>query len=393
MQTAPMKRTRTAAAVVAKKQTLLSDAVAGRASCQSVHRSSANPPVKNYRRSKSDWHLNLFCDYYGVSDNFSLSNFGKNSTLQASLVQHQVFQDFDAFAESIRDIDSRMLLRNPQQRIWSTSSVDLDEIDVQVGRLGSGNIAQGQLRPGGYMLYLPLTDTVEYSANGSILERNSFAILDPGCEFCISTKVEHDWCVAFIPSRFFAQRGDPPEEPSRSCHVTLPDRLAVAQFRTIVSDVMNAAFTCPDFEASLAAQHARSEVLQIASRVFRPTRTVESKREGRPRVARRKIIQHSMNLLEQRARAHVTVGELAAAANVSERTFRAAFREYFGVSPSRYLQLRQLHQVHRALLAADPDEETVSEILMAHGEWAFGRFASRYRKHFGKLPSQTLLMR
>ena len=80
-------------------------------------------------------------------------------------MRSQLFRDFDAFSESVRDIDSKMMLRNPKRRIWSISSVDLDGIDVQFGRLGSGNIAQGELRPDGYMLYLPLTDAVEYSAN------------------------------------------------------------------------------------------------------------------------------------------------------------------------------------------------------------------------------------
>jgi AraC family ethanolamine operon transcriptional activator len=84
------------------------------------------------------------------------------------------------------------------------------------------------------------------------------------------------------------------------------------------------------------------------------------------------------------------LGEMAAAAGVSERTLRRAFTEHYGVGPVRYLQLRQLHQVHRALRAAQPEEQSVSEILLAHGEWAFSRFAFRYRQLFGELPSETL---
>jgi AraC family ethanolamine operon transcriptional activator len=33
----------------------------------------------------------------------------------------------------------------------------------------------------------------------------------------------------------------------------------------------------------------------------------------------------------------------------------------------------------------------VAEVLVGHGIWEFGRFAGRYRAHFGELPSQTLL--
>jgi AraC family ethanolamine operon transcriptional activator len=97
-----------------------------------------------------------------------------------------------------------------------------------------------------------------------------------------------------------------------------------------------------------------------------------------------------MELLDQQAGTPVSVLDLAAAASVSERTLRTAFNEYFGVGPVRYLQLRHLHRVHRSLKAAAPEEVAVSQILVEQGEWAFGRFASRYRRLFGELPSETL---
>ena len=107
-------------------------------------------------------------------------------------MRRKEFRDFDAFAESLADIESKMLLRNPTHRIWRSTAVDLDGVGLQVGELGSGNIAQGELRADGYMCYLPLTDGVEYTANGRKLPKNSFAVLEPGCEFCVSTKVAHE---------------------------------------------------------------------------------------------------------------------------------------------------------------------------------------------------------
>ena len=40
--------------------------------------------------------------------------------------------------------------------------------------------------------------------------------------------------------------------------------------------------------------------------------------------------------------------------------------------------------------AATAQDESVADILTRHGIWEFGRFAARYRRHFGELPSQTL---
>ena len=97
-----------------------------------------------------------------------------------------------------------MLLQNSTRRIWTISKVFLPGIHVQLGRLGSGNIVEGQSWADGYLLYLPLTDACAYSTNGTVLEKGSFAILEPGCEFCVSTKDEHDWCSVFVPSHKFA---------------------------------------------------------------------------------------------------------------------------------------------------------------------------------------------
>jgi len=44
--------------------------------------------------------------------------------------------------------------------------------------------------------------------------------------------------------------------------------------------------------------------------------------------------------------------------------------------------------IDRAILPA-----TVADTLVQNGIWEFGRFASRYRHHFGELPSETVRRR
>ena len=97
-----------------------------------------------------------------------------------------------------------------------------------------------------------------------------------------------------------------------------------------------------------------------------------------------------MALIEAPAGDSVSVGKMAAAAGLSERTLRNAFNEYFGMGPVRYLELRQLHQIHRELAAAEPDAESVTDVLVRNGVWQWGRFAARYRQNFDELPSETL---
>jgi AraC-like DNA-binding protein len=305
-------------------------------------------------------------------------------------MQSRVFHDFDAFAQSIRDVDSRMLLRNPQRRAWSIHSVDLGRVNVQIGELGSGNIAEGQLRSDGYMLYLPLTDGVEYAANGVALPKGGFAVLEPECEFCIRTKVAHDWCVAFVPTELLGTGGEFARPPSRACRVTRANQPVADEFRIMLLQIFAAAASDARFESSQAATRAAKKLVRITSLNVGSRESVKSAHEGRPRIPRQRIIQRCMEFLELHTDSSVAVSDLSTAAGVSERTVRTAFQEYFGVGPVRYLQLRRLHRIHRALGAADPERATVSGVLIEHGEWEYSRFASRYYELFGKLPSETL---
>ena len=82
--------------------------------------------------------------------------------------------------------------------------------------------------------------------------------------------------------------------------------------------------------------------------------------------------------------------EICAGIGVAERTLRAACEEHLGMGPIRYLTLRRMHLVRRALQQADPSKSTITRIVTDHGFWELGRFSVAYRKLFGESPSETL---
>ena len=59
------------------------------------------------------------------------------------------------------------------------------------------------------------------------------------------------------------------------------------------------------------------------------------------------------------------------------------------MGPIRYLALRRMNLVRRALLRADPSKATVTRVITEHGFWEFGRFRSPTAL-FGESPSETL---
>ena len=82
--------------------------------------------------------------------------------------------------------------------------------------------------------------------------------------------------------------------------------------------------------------------------------------------------------------------EICAAIGVAERTLRVACEEHLGMGPIRYLSLRRIHFVRRALLRADPSTATVTRLATDHGFWKLGRFSVAYRALFDESPSESL---
>lgn len=277
-----------------------------------------------------------------------------------------------------------MMLQNPERRIWNINQVTIDGFELQLGELGSGNIVEGQAWANGTLLYLPLSRGVEYRANGNALGSNDFMVLEPNREFCISTKYAHDWCSVFVPNDQFLFN---PRKPDPVWHA---NRRAVASFYYIVSEIIKAPANSSQFETSPAAKFAAVEIKKVISLILGVPQTLDRQRIGRPIRPRADVIQFCKSLIDARAGQPIQVEELATVADVSERTLRQVFHDYYGIGPARYLQLMQLHEAYRALQIADPETTRVGDVLADLGIWEFGRFSSRYRQLFGEAPSETL---
>ena len=95
--------------------------------------------------------------------------------------------------------------------------------------------------------------------------------------------------------------------------------------------------------------------------------------------------------IEQHLAEPMTVGDIAAAAGVSERTLQAAFQAEVSITPMGYLRDRRLDRARAELAdAAMEDRTSVTEVAERWGFGHLGRFAAEYKARFGESPSQTL---
>jgi AraC-like DNA-binding protein len=112
-------------------------------------------------------------------------------------------------------------------------------------------------------------------------------------------------------------------------------------------------------------------------------------RESVPRV-RGTVMQRFEQVIEAHGDEPIYLTDVCAAVGVTERTLRYYCQERLGMSPHRYLQLRRMHLVRRALKIADPATTTVTIIANNYGFGELGRFSAAYRRMFGETPSMTL---
>ena len=120
----------------------------------------------------------------------------------------------------------------------------------------------------------------------------------------------------------------------------------------------------------------------------------EAPLETRPIRSRRAAI---MNRFEGVLAAHTDrplhMRELCMAIGVSERTLRLYCADSLGMSPGRYLRLRQLRLTRAALRNPDSATTSVAEVARRYGFGELGRFAGMYRAVYGEAPSATLRLR
>ncbi len=82
----------------------------------------------------------------------------------------------------------------------------------------------------------------------------------------------------------------------------------------------------------------------------------------------------------------LSLAEICKAAGMKPRTVQKYFREIYGMGPTEYFRVRRLNGARTDLLNG---AASVSEVAL---RWEFthlGRFAGRYKTHFGESPKET----
>ena len=306
--------------------------------------------------------------------------------------QTQTFYSYEPYADAIQGAASlRTVFLGRKFGNWALSHLSVNNLSVQWGHTGGPGAVEGTVQQGGCTIIMPTQNPHAISGNGRRFDDRSLMLLRPGGEFCLSATNLNRWFTVFVPNEFLTGfNGTAPADIGPACRFIRVPPDAAERFRSAVEKLGQIVQSEPRAFDSSPAIHTTARKLREAVRQVIQEQPDVRCPHGRQMLPRREIIRRTMDFVDQHVDEYLVVEDLATAADVSARTLRSAFQEYYSVGPVRYLKLRTLHQVRRALKTADPSMTTVTEVATQFGVWELGRFAQDYRLLFDELPSETL---
>ncbi len=102
-----------------------------------------------------------------------------------------------------------------------------------------------------------------------------------------------------------------------------------------------------------------------------------------------RLVDDALEAIRRHHEGEVTVGSIARAVGVSERTLELAFRRRTGRTPVSHLRDARLDEVRERLLSTSAGELTIARAAAESGFGNLGRLAAAYRARFGERPSET----
>lgn len=301
----------------------------------------------------------------------------------------QIYRDFDEFAESIRGLAGHFIPTSRATSDWWIETKPLDRVTMQRIQIGGAGVLVGDGKPGAITLGVPLADPASIRIDGVGMESNSFFLVKESQPFTFSSTANTRWAGVTMPVELMGADLRESEGAARRAGKGSNVTQGLEQMRRLIARV------CADdgsvaFRTNSATHAAEEEIVAAASGALEQGHRARNSHTGRPQVSRARIIARAFEVLDASDGRPLFIDDLLRATQVSERTLRNVFQEYFGVGPMRLLRVRQLHQIRAALLAADADQETITHIAARFGVWDFSQFARNYHGLYGERPSATL---
>lgn len=307
-----------------------------------------------------------------------------------SRAAHLRFSDFDAIAEGSVDFGYDFVPVETGAVDAELQRVDLGSVVILygVGKLPHFAMHVHMARPTLLFMAGPCGEVIW---DGQHLDHESVFSFGAESEMVGSTRGGSAWASVVSGEGILEQQaealGVAGDVGVRNGPVTTPGASEMRELRSAVRQVLDVARFDPARLELPELQRALGEaVVTAAVHATHPA----PERRSVAATSHLRVVRAAFDVLEARAGEPIYLAELCRVASVSERTLRSAFQHLYGVSPIRYLTLRRMELVRRALRDADPRECRVSAVASRFGFTNLGRFAAEFRRLYGESPLQML---
>jgi AraC-like DNA-binding protein len=271
----------------------------------------------------------------------------------------------------------------------------LEQVLLRRFDTGIAQTIHAALSPDSVVFALLLSDTENTSVAGLDMQRNTIIQYGVGHDYYTRSSGPRTIGHVLLSRAAMgnvARSGGTRFTDWQNTHALTPAVHTRERLVRLQNDAARLARDAPEVLARPAAAHgleqALIEAISDCLADIEPVTVTTSQRHREAIVRRfRQLVQ------EDHPSASLFIPEICAKIGVNERIFRRYCQEQLGVSPKRFLLLRRLHGVRGKLLAAGPDETTVTDAATEFGFWELGRFAVVYKSLFNESPSLTLRRR
>ena len=302
------------------------------------------------------------------------------------------FRDFDEFSEKngLLEIDFLQLDAGPiDQRLLRVS---LDRMVLMRGWESAGYLTRSSTPPGSTVLLFQLATTGASLWRGRAVNQQSLLSYQEGSDHVGRSTGGMSWAAIFFHADAFRDasltlRGVTPAIHPTGAAFLEPAAHALEALRAAVVQVFQLADSTPQLLEVASVRRSLEEAILNAGIASIDPQNERVTPDG-PLISHHRVVSLAEDVLAAKIDSPIYLSDLCTATGVSERTVRNAFQSLYHVSPIRFLHLRRLHQVRRAL--RNEPGASVTEVALRFGFGNLGRFAVEYRQIFGESPSHTL---
>ena len=306
-------------------------------------------------------------------------------------------QEIDELAQYMKHADIELIQIGRTLTPSSLTQVSFDNLNLQIGQYGAPYISNATIDKDRSGMVYKINRDFPTTCNGYEIDSASFMFYGKNSEHIAINNGLCRWIyISFKPDYLEESLLDPfgaklDTRRNVSSHLRCQAQASLDSLYGIVNEIAEFANSNPlIFQNTDITKGMEWSLLDTQVLILSNTLNSSPKNTYRGKKSHESIIRQSIDFLKANSYEPIHVLDLCSALNVGMRTLYYAFREYFGISPIRYLRLVRYAKARRDLLSADRERTTVTDIAAKWRFWHFGRFSVEYKSLYGESPSETL---